>query len=77
MDDADLTSERSERESAALIAAARAQAMGPVIHYSRCRQCDEALSDARSTSGFCSSECRDDFQKSEAALQRNGQARSA
>lgn len=77
MDDADLTSERSERESAAMIAAARAQAMGPVIQYSNCRQCDEALAEVRRTSGFCSAECRDDFQKSEAALQRNGRSRSA
>lgn len=75
MDDADLTSERSERESAALIAAARAQATGPVIYYARCRQCDEALTEVRSASGFCSSDCRDDFEKFEAALRRTGQRR--
>jgi len=75
MDDADLTSERSERESAALIAAARAQALGPVIDHSNCRQCDEALPEVRRTSGFCSAECRDDYQKFEAALHRNGRTR--
>jgi hypothetical protein len=78
MDDVDLTSERSERESAALIAAARAQATGPIIYYSSCRQCDEVLPEARrEAGGFCSPECRDDFQKFEAALQRTGHARSA
>lgn len=74
MDEADLTANRMEHETAALIAAARAQAVGVTISYSVCRQCDEALLSERQACGFCSAECRDDFQKVVAADQRAGRS---
>lgn len=77
MDDADLTAERMEHETAALIAAARAQAVGTVISYSECRQCEEVLPKDRCAFGFCSPECRDDFQKVAAANLRAGRINRA
>ena len=77
MDEADLTAERMEHETAALIAAARAQAVGATISYSVCRQCDEVLPRERNACGLCSPECRDDFQKIAAAHQRAGRSSRA
>jgi hypothetical protein len=74
MDEADLTNERLEAENAALIARARLRAARSGFLYTGCRHCDEPLEDARRTSGFCSAECRDDFEKFEAALSRMGQS---
>jgi hypothetical protein len=72
MDEADRTEDRMEYETAALIAAARAQAVGATIRFAACQQCEEQLSEERTASGFCSPECRDDFQKVVAANQRAG-----
>ena len=77
MDEADLTAERMEHETAALIAAARAQAVGAAMSFSVCRQCEEVLPKERSACGFCSPECRDDFQKVVAANQRAGRINRA
>jgi hypothetical protein len=78
MDEADLTAQRMEHETAALIAAARAQAVvGTAISFSMCRQCEEILPKERGACGFCSPECRDDFQKVAAANQRAGRTNRA
>lgn len=75
MDDADLTTERTEREHAALLAATRAQAARAIVTFSACRQCEETLSEERRAAGFCSAECRDDFEKVAAAVQRSGRVK--
>lgn len=72
MDDADLTAERTERETAALIAAARVQVSGAAMMFPACRYCDEVLTGERQAAGFCSSDCRDDFEKARAADLRAG-----
>ena len=72
MDEVDVTAERMAHETAALIAAVRAQAAGAAISFSVCRQCEEVLPKERGACGFCSPECRDDFQKVAAANQRAG-----
>jgi hypothetical protein len=77
MDEADLTAERMEHETAALIAAARAQAVGAAMSFLVCRYCEEVLSKERQACGFCSPECRDDFQKVAAADQRAGRTSRA
>ena len=77
MDEADLTAERMEHETAALIAAARAQAVGAAMSFLVCRYCEEVLPKERQACGFCSLECRDDFQKVAAADQRAGRTSRA
>ena len=77
MDEADLTAERMEHETAALIAAARAKAVGAAMSYLVCRQCEEVLPKERGACGFCSPACRDDFQKIAAANQRAGRINRA
>jgi hypothetical protein len=77
MDEADLTAERMEHETAALIAAARAQSVAAAVSFLVCRQCEEVLPQERQACGFCSPECRDDFQKIEAANQRAGRVNRA
>jgi hypothetical protein len=72
MDEADQTAVRMEHETAALIAAARAQAVGATVRFAVCQQCEEILPKERTACGFCSPECRDDFQKVAAANQRAG-----
>lgn len=72
MDDADLTAEHTERETAALIAAARVQASGASMLFPACRYCDEVLTAERQAAGFCSADCRDDFEKARAAAFRAG-----
>jgi hypothetical protein len=73
MDEVDMANERLEIERAALIARHRLHAARIPLLYARCRNCDETLDVARRAAGFCSAECRDDFQRLEAAQARRGQ----
>jgi hypothetical protein len=75
MDEADQTASRMEYETAALIATARARAVASTASFAVCRQCDELLPTERMACGFCSPECRDDFQKVAAADQRAGRTK--
>jgi len=74
MDEADLTAQRAEFEEAQL-ARARAAESVATLTFAECRYCEEPLSEARQRGGFCSPECRDDFEHAQAALQRTGTPR--
>jgi hypothetical protein len=73
MDDADLTGQRTEFEEAQL-AKARAARSVATIDYKECRHCEEALMEARQRGGFCSAECRDDFERTQSAARRIGKS---
>lgn len=67
-DDADRADDYIEAERQRQIAAARAEAhQQPPA--GRCRFCDEELDPWES---YCDSDCRDDFEREQAAKRRNG-----
>jgi hypothetical protein len=75
MDDADLTDRRAEFEELQLAKVRAAQSIA-TLEYKECRQCEEALTEARQRGGFCSAECRDDFEWAQAATRRIGKPKA-
>jgi hypothetical protein len=73
MDEADLAGQRAEFEEV-LRARARASGRIPTLMFTECRYCEEPLVTARQAGGFCSAECRDDFEHAQAAALRTGRA---
>lgn len=71
MDDADLTGQRAEFEETQLAKARAAQSVA-TLDYEECRYCADALTEARRHGGFCSAECRDDFERAQSAARRIG-----
>ena len=66
-DDADLTTERAEKEAGALLLASRQpEGGGPT---GRCHWCDEIVTD---THRYCDAGCRDDHAADLAHRKRNG-----
>jgi hypothetical protein len=76
MDEADLTGVRAEFEEAQLAKARAAKSVVTLV-FTECRYCEEPLSEGRQLGGFCSPECRDDFEQAQAALLRTGTVRRA
>jgi hypothetical protein len=74
MDEVDLTGQRAEFEETQL-AKARAALSVATLVYNECRHCEEALTEARQRGGFCSAECRDDFQRAQSAARRVGKSK--
>jgi hypothetical protein len=74
MDEADLAAQRAEFEEAQLAKALAAKSVVTLV-FAECRFCEEPLSEARQRGGFCSPECRDDFEHAQAALERTGTPR--
>lgn len=75
MDDADLTDRRAEFE-ATQVAKVRAAQNIATLEYKECRHCEEALTEARQRGGFCSAECRDDFEHAQSAAHRIGKPKT-
>lgn len=75
MDDADLTDRRAEFEELQLAKVRAAQSIA-TLEYKECRHCEEALTEARQRGGFCSAECRDDFEWAQAATRRIGKPKA-
>jgi hypothetical protein len=71
MDGADLTDQRAGFEETQLAKVRAAQSIA-TLEYKECRHCEEALAEARQRGGFCSAECRNDFERVQAATRRNG-----
>jgi len=75
MDEADLAAQRAEFEES-MRARARAEERIATPLFTECRYCEEPLVAARQAGGFCSAECRDDFEHAQAAALRTGRASS-